>query len=106
MPVVDAAFPIRTPEQLRAVSDPFRQRLLGVLATPQTVKAAADELGAPLSRLYHHIGQLLDAGLIRVVSERKRRAATERTFQAVAATFEIAGEAMEGAGPARMLLET
>lgn len=103
---MDAIFAIRTPEQLRAISDPFRQRLLGIFATPHTVKAAAERLGVPVSRLYHHIGQLEAAGLIRVVSERKQRAATERTFQAVAASFEIADTAMPGAGPARLAFES
>jgi hypothetical protein len=89
-------FAIETPEQLRVVSDPFRQRLLGVFAEPATVKAAAEKLGVPLGRLYHHVDQLAAAGLIRVVSERKRRATTERTFQAVAKRFKVRPSAMAG----------
>ncbi len=100
---MDKVLEIRTPERLRAFADPFRQRLLGVLATPHTVKAAAERLGVPLSRLYHHIDQMLAAGLIRVVSERRRRAAVERTFQAAARRFEVAPEA--AGGPARAALE-
>ena len=60
----------------------LRQRLLGVFAEPATVKAAADRLGVPLGRLYHHVNRLEADGLIRVVGKRKRRALTERTFQA------------------------
>jgi hypothetical protein len=98
-----ASFTIVRADQLRAVQDPFRQRLLGVLAEPRTVKAAAEALGVPLSRLYHHVDQLLAVGLIRVVSEQRRRAAVERTFQAIADRFEVAPEA-EGL-PARAALE-
>lgn len=92
-----ASFTIRTPEQLRAVSDPLRQRLMGTFAQPATIKEAAAKLGVPLGRLYHHVDQLEAAGLIRVVSERKRRATVERTFQAVARRLAVAASAM-GAG--------
>jgi DNA-binding transcriptional ArsR family regulator len=95
---MDEVFAVQSPEQLRAFADPFRQRLLGVLATPHTVKAAAERLGAPLSRLYHHIDLLLGAGLIEVVAERRRRATVERTFQATARRFEVAPGALGGAG--------
>jgi DNA-binding transcriptional ArsR family regulator len=94
------SFTIRTPEQLRAVSDPLRQRLMGAFAEPATVKQAAAKLGVPLGRLYHHVDQLEAAGLIRVVSERKRRATVERTFQAVARRLAVAASAIGGDGPA------
>jgi sugar-specific transcriptional regulator TrmB len=60
----------------------LRQSLLGVFAEPATVKAAAEKLGVPLGRLYHHVDRLEADGLIRVVAERRRRATVERTFQA------------------------
>jgi molybdenum-dependent DNA-binding transcriptional regulator ModE len=75
---------VRTPEQLKAIADPLRQRLMRAFAEPATIKAAAERLGVPFGRLYHHVDQLEAAGLIRVVSERRRRATIERTFQAVA----------------------
>ena len=83
-PRMTEAFSVESAAQLRALSDPLRQRLLGAFAEPATVKAAAAALGAPVGRLYHHVDQLAAAGLIQVVSERRKRATTERTFQAVA----------------------
>jgi predicted ArsR family transcriptional regulator len=82
-------FLIRTPEQLKAISDPLRQQLIGAFAKPTTAKQAAEHLKAPVGRLYHHIDQLLAAGLIKVTSEKQRRGAVERTFQAVAVRFRI-----------------
>jgi predicted ArsR family transcriptional regulator len=83
------AYQIRTPEQLKAISDPLRQQLIGAFAKPATAKQAAERLEAPVGRLYHHIDQLLAAGLIKVTAERQRRGAVERTFQAVAVRFRI-----------------
>jgi len=80
----------------------LRQSLLGVLAEASTIKAAAQRLGVPLGRLYHHVDRLEAEGLIAVVAERKRRAVTERTFQAVdrraaeAAAVRAAAEALIG----------
>lgn len=84
---------IETPEQLRAVSDPMRQRLLQGFAEARTIKQAAARLGEPVTKLYHHVDRLLEAGLIRVVREEKRRAATERTFQASAPRFAVSPSA-------------
>jgi DNA-binding transcriptional ArsR family regulator len=97
-------FVVETPGQLRALSDPLRQRLLEQFAGPATVKQAAAGLGAPPTRLYHHVDQLLAAGLIRVVREEKRRAVTERFFAAVARRFVVSPSAFGaegGAGGAR-----
>jgi DNA-binding transcriptional ArsR family regulator len=95
-------FTIRTPEQLKAISDPFRQRLMGRFAEPATAKQAAEQLGVPVSRLYHHLDQLESAGLLTVVAETKRRGAMERTFQAAAQRIAVASSALSdaGSGPA------
>jgi DNA-binding transcriptional ArsR family regulator len=90
-------FVIRTPEQLKAISDPLRQRLVGAFAEPATIKVVAERIGVPLGRLYHHIDQLEAAGFIRVVSERKRRATVERTFQASARRFTVHASAVGAA---------
>ncbi len=62
------------------LSNPIRLRLLEVLSEPATVKEAAEELGVPATRLYHHVNQLLDHGLLVVVEERPKGAMTERVF--------------------------
>jgi hypothetical protein len=89
MAQADSTFLIDTPERLRAISEPLRQRLLHAFAEPATVKDASVQLGEPVTKLYHHVDQLHTAGLIRLVSEARRRAVTERTFHAVARRFAV-----------------
>lgn len=89
-------FLVETAEQLKALSDPFRQRLLEQFARAATVKEAAARLGLPLTRLYHHVDLLLAAGLIRVAGEVKRRAVIERSFESVARRFAVSPAAFGG----------
>ena len=92
------SFTVETPEQLKALADPLRQSLLEQFCRPATIKAAAGRLGVPVTRLYHHVDQLLAAGLIRVAREEKRRAVSERFFQAVARRFAVSPTAFGGEG--------
>jgi DNA-binding transcriptional ArsR family regulator len=89
-------FMLDSPEQLKAISDPFRQQLIGAFVQPATAKDAAKRLEVPVGRLYHHLDQLEAAGLIKVVAERRRRGAVERTFQAVARRFAVSADALGG----------
>ena len=91
-------FLIETPEQLKALAEPLRQSLLEQFCRPATIKQAALSLGVPVTRLYHHVDQLLAAGLIRVAREEKRRAVSERFFQAVARRFAVSPSAFGGDG--------
>jgi DNA-binding transcriptional ArsR family regulator len=91
-------FLIESPEQLRVVADPLRQRLLQAFAEPRTIRAASAALGEPLTKLYHHVDQLLAAGLVRVVREERKRAVMERYFQTVATRFAVVPSAFGSAG--------
>ena len=91
-------FLVETPEQLKALAEPLRQSLLEQFCEPATIKQAAARLGVPVTRLYHHVDQLLAAGLIRVAREEKRRAVSERFFQAVARRFAVNPSAFGGDG--------
>jgi DNA-binding transcriptional ArsR family regulator len=91
-------FLVETPEQLKALAEPLRQSLLEQFCAPATIKQAAAKLGVPVTRLYHHVDQLLAAGLIRVAREEKRRAVSERFFQAVARRFTVSPAAFGGGG--------
>ncbi|MEX1279300.1 MAG: helix-turn-helix domain-containing protein [Acidimicrobiia bacterium] len=62
------------------LSNPIRLKLLDVLSEPATVKEAAEALDVPATRLYHHVNQMLDHGLLVVVEERPKGAMTERVF--------------------------
>lgn len=89
-------FLIETPEQLTALAEPLRQALLEQFCRPATVKQAAAKLGVPVTRLYHHVDLLLGAGLVRIAREEKRRAVSERFFQAIARRFAVSPAAFGG----------
>ncbi len=91
-------FLVETPEQLKALTEPLRQALLEQFCRPATIKQAAAKLGVPVTRLYHHVDQLLAAGLIRVAREEKRRAVSERFFKAVARRFAVSPSAFGADG--------
>ncbi len=96
------------PEQFRAIGDSTRMRILGRLATgPATIGELASDIGAPRGTLSHHMTVLLDAGLVRVVDERRVRALTERTYARVASRFlvneDAAREHAVDRAPARMI---
>jgi DNA-binding transcriptional ArsR family regulator len=66
----------------KALADPLRIRLLEWLAQePRSARQLADCAGMPADRLYYHLGQLEQAGLIEVASYRRlARGKTERVY--------------------------
>lgn len=70
-------------EQVRALAHPLRLRLLELFARQaRTAKQAAEVLGEPPTRLYHHVAALERAGLIRLKETRQNRGTTEKYFEA------------------------
>lgn len=81
----------------------FRHRILRKLTEPKSVKTLAESLDVPVTRLYYHVNQLADAGLIRVVEERKVGAMIERIYQTAARSFRPGKKLLESGGdPAEM----
>lgn len=92
----DGAFLVDTPERMKALADPLRQRLLAAFVQqPGTVKQAAQRLGEPVTKLYRHVDQLVAAGFLRVAGEQRRRGAVERSFEAVASRYVVTAPAGE-----------
>jgi len=83
-----AALQLTAPEQFKALGDPLRQKVLGLLSErAATTGQLADALACPTSTMAHHLNVLLNAGLIRVVRTRQVRAITERYFGRTARSF-------------------
>jgi DNA-binding transcriptional ArsR family regulator len=81
---------VTAPEQLRALADPLRTTLLElVLERAATVTEMAQALDRPKSTVAHHVGLLVDVGLLRVVRTRRVRAIDERYYGRVARTLYI-----------------
>lgn len=71
--------------QLKAFTDPMRNRLLHILANQEaTNQQLASILGEPQAKVLHHVRFLLDAGLIRLVEQRVRGGNVEKFYRATA----------------------
>jgi DNA-binding transcriptional ArsR family regulator len=83
-------------DQVRALADPLRFRLVQALVHEElSVSGLADAVGAPVTRLYHHVQLLLDAGLIEEAGRVRRRGVEERIYRAAAREFRMDGSLLE-----------
>ena len=79
-------------DQLRALSDPLRLRVVEALIERElSVTRLAAQVRVPASRLYHHVDLLLDSGLIEVTRRVPRRGTEERWLRAAARDYTLDG---------------
>lgn len=75
-------------EAFRLLGDETRRRMVFLLRDSElTVKEISSRLGLTAQNIYHHIGRLQDAGLVRVVEERRSGHLIERLYTVTADTF-------------------
>jgi len=87
---LDEMVVVTAPGQLRALADPLRRTLLGLLLErAATVTEMAHAVGRPKSTIAYHVNLLVGNGLIRVVRTRRVRAIEERYYGRVARTLYI-----------------
>jgi DNA-binding transcriptional ArsR family regulator len=81
---------LTTRVQIRAIADPLRDTIVDlVLERAATVSELAAAVGRPKSTVAHHVGVLVEAGLLRVVRTRRVRAIDERYYGRTARTFMV-----------------
>jgi DNA-binding transcriptional ArsR family regulator len=81
---------LTTPEQVRAISDPLRTTIIGLLhERAATVTELARAVKRPKSTVAHHVNVLAEAGLVRVVRTRRVRAIDERYYGRTARMFYV-----------------
>ncbi len=74
MPKLPPSVEIKTLAQQRAVSDPIRSRILGVLQNvPATAKQLAERLSSTPGAIGHHLKLLERHGLVQIVARRQMR---------------------------------
>jgi DNA-binding transcriptional ArsR family regulator len=79
---------VQEPEQLRALGDDLRTRIVVLLREhAHSITELADLLGLPKGTVGHHVKVLEKAGLVQVVRTRKVRALTERYYGRTARLF-------------------
>jgi DNA-binding transcriptional ArsR family regulator len=90
---------VRQPEQLRALGDDLRTRIVVLLREhAHSVTELAETLELPKGTVAHHVKVLEKAGLIRVVRTRQVRALTERYYGRTARLFIFKGSDEEADG--------
>jgi DNA-binding transcriptional ArsR family regulator len=81
---------LTTAEQVRAISDPLRTTILGLLhERAATVTELATAVKRPKSTVAHHVNVLTAAGILRVVRTRRVRAIDERYYGRAARMFYV-----------------
>ena len=79
---------VQEPEQLRALGDDLRTRIVVLLReNAHSITELAESLGLPKGTVGHHVKVLEKAGLVRVVRTRQVRALTERYYGRTARLF-------------------
>jgi DNA-binding transcriptional ArsR family regulator len=81
----------------RAALTPLRRELLERLREPCSAAGLAGQLDMPRQKLGYHLRVLEEAGLVRLVEERKRRGFVERVLVACADTFILDPALVHGA---------
>jgi DNA-binding transcriptional ArsR family regulator len=88
MPELPARLVVNTAQQFKAISDPIRSRILGIIQNqPATAKQIADRLGASPGSIGHHLHVLEAAGLAQVVARRLVRGIVANYYTRTARIF-------------------
>jgi DNA-binding transcriptional ArsR family regulator len=90
---MEKIYSLKTLEELKALSDPLRIRLIEAFADqPMTTRQVARLLGEKPTRLYHHVEALEKLGLLKLVETRQNRGTMEHYYQAIAREFTVDAE--------------
>ncbi len=88
MPDLPVCIVINTVQQLKAISEPVRSRILGIIQNqPATAKQIADTLAASPGAIGHHMHVLESAGLAQVVARRLVRGIVANYYTRTARIF-------------------
>ena len=88
MPELPLTRVINTLQQFKAINDPVRSRILGIIQNqPATAKQIANRLGATPGAIGHHLHVLEAAGLAQVVARRITRGIVTSYYTRTARIF-------------------
>lgn len=87
-------------EQLRAIADRFRCRIVETLAyEAMTAKQLANLLGEPPAKTHYHVRELERVGLVRLVETREKGGILEKYYRAVARRLNVPGTLLQSIPP-------
>lgn len=88
MPDLPPVLTLNTDQQFKAIADPVRSRILGIIQTrPATAKQIAKRLGKSPGTVGHHLEVLESAGLAQVVETRVVHGITAKYYTRTARIF-------------------
>lgn len=99
---------LKTVEEIRALSDPYRYKILNCFyknGEPITVKQVADELGEVPAKVHYHVKKMEKAGLLVLVYTKEINGIIAKYYEPTAKKFNIIGEDTEGMDKALRLNE-
>jgi DNA-binding transcriptional ArsR family regulator len=97
MPLLPPSLALTTAQQVKAIADPLRARILGIIQhQPATAKQLADRLGVAPGSAGHHLQILENAGLAQVVAHRLVHGIVAKYYTRTARifTFEVPHEVL------------
>ncbi len=109
MPELPARLVISTAEQFKAIAEPTRTRILGIIQSqPATAKQIADRLQIAPGAAGHHLQTLEAAGLAQVVAKRLVRGIVAKYYARTARIFayDVPPEVTGGLSPTMEIMTT
>src|SRR5438270_5478558 len=84
------SYEIENIEQLRAIADMLRVRIIDLLQKqPMTVTQIGEELGEAPAKIHYHVRELERVGLLRRVETREKGGILEKYYQPIAREFSV-----------------
>lgn len=80
---------LRDPQQIGALAQPVRVKILEALRTPDTAAGLARQLGRSRQNVSYHVKELERVGLVRRVGERRKGNFVEQLYEATAKRFVV-----------------
>lgn len=97
---VPEVYNLETIEQMRAIADPLRQRIMQeLLQQPRTVTQVAEVLGIAPAKVHYHVRELERVGLTKLVFTREKGGILEKYFQPVARNLFVDQELLRHTPP-------
>lgn len=86
---------LSTVEEIKAVSDPYRYKILNCfhsIGIPATVKQVADRMGEVPAKVYYHVKKMESAGILCLHHTQEINGIVAKYYELTAATFDIRPE--------------
>jgi len=107
MEEIPEVYNLETVEQLRAIADPLRLRIVDALSQRAlTATMLGETLGLPANKAHYHARELEKAGLAHIVETREKGGILEKYYRAVARSLNVPGTLLQAVPPDDSIVAT